>query len=112
MTPNAEDVDGKVPYHGKNTIMIGNGSGINISHIGQTSIPMSIRSTITSIALHVPSWLSVYSQLHSLVEIMIAFLNLILMVFALRIRRQARYCIKDNFVTGFIPYQYHHLFLL
>nr|TKS07948.1 hypothetical protein D5086_0000105980 [Populus alba] len=46
MTPNSNEVQGIHPYSGTDTIMVGNGNGLSITGIGQTTLP------ITTLQLH------------------------------------------------------------
>ena len=39
MTPNSNKVQGIHPYSGIDTVMVGNGNGLSIIGIGQTTLP-------------------------------------------------------------------------
>jgi len=39
MTPNSNEVQGIHPYSGTDTVMVGNGNGLSITSIGQTTLP-------------------------------------------------------------------------
>lgn len=53
-TPNVTALSGFEEYSGGDTLRVGNGSGLHISHVGHTLIPSSSRTLHMSDVLHVP----------------------------------------------------------
>ena len=54
LTPDLSSMSSPIPFHGNENVMVGNGKTINISHIGNISIPTHSRFLKLKHVLHTP----------------------------------------------------------